>query len=183
MVPPAAADDRARKPARPPSGRQRPDPTEVSHWRPLHLLLAAMDDEIAALYAERGVTGIRPRFTRPLIRLGREGPMTIRALSDALGVSHSAMSQTVAALRREGFVRSTPGADARTREVAVTPRAREVLPFLEAEWRATERAVADLEAEIPYALSQVVRDLEAALARRSFRDRIAAHLDDGDGAP
>lgn len=167
---------------------QRPDPTEVSHWRPLYALLAAMDDEIAALYAERGVTGIRPRFTRPLIRLGREGPMTIRALSDALGVSHSAMSQTVAALRREGFVRSRPGADARTREVAVTARAREVLPFLEAEWRATEQAVADLEAEIPYPLSQVVRDLEAALARRPFKDRISthldtAHLDDGESAP
>ncbi len=163
---------------------QRPDPTDVSHWRPLHLLLAAMDDEIAALYAERGVTGIRPRFTRPLIRLGREGPMTIRALSDALGVSHSAMSQTVAALRREGFVRSTPGADARTREVAVTARAREVLPFLEAEWRATEQAVAGLEAEIPYPLSQAVRDLQAALDQRSFKERIAAHLDqDEDGAP
>jgi hypothetical protein len=45
--------------------------------------------------------------------------------------------------------------------------------------------VAELEGEIPYALSQVVRDLEAALERRSFRDRIARHLsedeDDGDG--
>jgi hypothetical protein len=60
--------------------------------------------------------------------------------------------------------------------VALTERAQEVLPFLEAEWRATERAVADLEDEIPYPLSQVVRDIEAALARRSFRDRIAAHL-------
>jgi hypothetical protein len=36
--------------------------------------------------------------------------------------------------------------------------------------------VAELEAEIPYALSQVVRDLEAALARRSFHDRIVDRL-------
>jgi hypothetical protein len=36
--------------------------------------------------------------------------------------------------------------------------------------------VAELEAEMPYALSQVVRDLEAALGRRSFHDRIAQQL-------
>lgn len=155
----------------------RSDPTEHSRWRPLRQLLQAMDDDIARLYDERGVSGIRPRYAMPLIRLGRRGPMTIRDLAEALDVTHSATSQTVAALRREGFVRTRPGADARTREVALTARGRALLPFLEAEWRATERAVADLDAEIPYPLSQVVRDLEAALTRRPFRDRIAARLD------
>ncbi|MGZ4460937.1 MAG: MarR family winged helix-turn-helix transcriptional regulator [Nocardioidaceae bacterium] len=135
-----------------------------------------MDDDIARLYAERGVEGIRPRFVMPLIRLGHQGAMAIQDLAAALHVTHSAMSQTVSALRREGLVRSTPGADARTREVTLTERARTVVPFLEAEWRATEKAVAELEAEVPYPLSQVVRDLEAALARRSFHDRIAQHL-------
>jgi DNA-binding MarR family transcriptional regulator len=142
----------------------------------LRVLLEAMDDDIARLYDERGVAGIRPRFAMPLIRLDRGGAMTIRRLAEALGVTHSAMSQTVSALQRRGLVRSTPGADARTREVALTPRARKVVPFLESESRATEQAVAELEAEIPYALSQVVRDLEAALTRRSFHDRIARHL-------
>jgi len=51
------------------------------------------------------------------------------------------------------------------------------VPFLEAEWRSTERALADLEAEIPYPLSRVVVDIEAALDRRSFHDRIVAHLE------
>ncbi len=139
-----------------------------------------MDDDIASLYAERGVEGVRPRFTMPLIRLGRRGPMTIRELAAAFDVTHSAMSQTVSALRREGLVRTSPGADARTREVVLTARARKLLPFLEAEWRATERAVAELDQEIPYALSQVVADLAAALERRAFRDRIAEHLDDGE---
>ncbi len=155
-----------------------PDPTEQSRWRPLRVLLAAMDDDIARLYAERDVTGVRPRYAMPLIRLARRGAMTIQELAASLDVTHSAMSQTVSALRREGLVRSTPGADARTREVALTGRGRQIVPFLEAEWRATERAVAGLEAEIPYALSQVVRDLEAALARRSFHDRIVEQLAD-----
>jgi DNA-binding MarR family transcriptional regulator len=155
---------------------QGSDPTEESRWRPLRLLMDAMDHDIARLYDERGVAGIRPRFAMPLIRLGRRGALTIRELADALDVTHSAMSQTVSALRREGLVRSVPGADARTREVALTERARAVVPFLEAEWRATEQAVAQLEAEVPYPLSRVVRDLEAALARRSFHDRIVENL-------
>ena len=135
-----------------------------------------MDADIARLYAERGISGVRPRFVAPLIRLGRSGGMTIRQLADSLEVTHSATSQTVAALQRDGLVTTAAGADARTREVVLTDRAREILPFLEAEWRATEEAVADLEAEIPYALSQVVRDLQAALARRSFHDRIADRI-------
>jgi DNA-binding MarR family transcriptional regulator len=153
-----------------------PDPSEQGQWRPLRQLLDAMDADIARLYTERGITGVRPRFVGPLIRLGRRGGMTIRQLTESLDVTHSAMSQTVAALQRAGLVTTAPGADARTREVVLTERARALLPFLEAEWRATEQVVAELEAEIPYALSQVVRDLEAALARRSFHDRIADRL-------
>lgn len=149
----------------------------MSRWRPLWLLLAAMDDDIARLYAERELPGIPPRFTMPLIRLSHRGAMTIKQLADSLDVTHSAMSQTVSALRRQGMVRTVPGSDARTREVTLTNRAHAVVPFLEAEWRATERAVAELEAEIPYPLSQVVTDLETALARRPFHDRIARHLD------
>lgn len=134
-----------------------------------------MDDEIARLYAERGVR-VRPRQTMPLIRLGRRGPMTIRELAAAVEVTHSAMSQTVTALRNDGFVTTRRGRDARTRVVELTDKARRLLPFLEAEWRATEQAAAELDAELPYAFTRVVRDMEEALRRRSFRDRIADQL-------
>lgn len=153
-----------------------PDPTEYTHWHRLRALLNAMDDDIARLYADRGLTGVKPRFVGPLIRLGRRGAMTIRQLADSLDVTHSAMSQTVAALRSDGLVTAHQGADARTREIALTDRARELLPFLEAEWRATERAVGALDAEVPYAMTRVVADLEAALRRRSFHDRVAENL-------
>ncbi len=156
-----------------------PDPSERNRWRPVRQLLDAMDADIARLYAERGITGVRPRFVAPLIRLGRRGGMTIRQLSESLEVTHSAMSQTVAALQRDGLVTTAAGADARTREVVLTDRAREILPFLEAEWRTTEEVVAELDAEIPYALSRVVEDLKAALARRSFHDRIADRIAEG----
>ncbi|KAA5834255.1 MarR family transcriptional regulator [Saccharopolyspora hirsuta] len=153
------------------------DPTaQASVWRPLRRLLNDLDDEIDQFYAQRGITGVRLRFVGPLIRLGHRGAMSIRELADALEVTHSAMSQTVASLRREGLVRSVTGTDARTRQITLTDRARQLLPLLEAEWRATEQALRDLDAEIPYALSRAVADLQQALARRRFRDRLTAHL-------
>ena len=42
--------------------------------------------------------------------------------------------------------------------------------------RATEAAIAQIEAEIPYSLSRVVTDIEQALQRKSFHDRIAEKL-------
>ena len=152
------------------------DPTEVSLWRPLKELLDGMDADIARLYAERGVHGVRPRFSMALIKLRHRGPVTIKELAALTGVTHSAMSQTVSGLRAEGLVTTEPGPDARTRRVALTAKGEEVVPFLEAEWRATEDAVAELEAEVPYPLTAVVRDLNAALERLSFHARITEHL-------
>ncbi|MEU9891562.1 MarR family transcriptional regulator [Sphaerisporangium sp. NPDC051011] len=153
------------------------DPTaSPGRWDALHALLAALDAQIETVYAERGIEGVRPRFAYPLIRLAHTGPLTIRELAESLGRSHSAMSQTITAMRREGLVDSEPGADARTRRITLTGRSRALIPFLEAEWRATEAAVDELDEEVPHALSAVVAELTRALERRPMRDRILAHL-------
>jgi DNA-binding transcriptional ArsR family regulator len=147
-----------------------------SRWRPLRLLLDAIDQQIASVYDDAGVAGMRTRFVGPLIQLSRHEPMTIQQLATSVEVTHSAMSQTVAAMRRAGFVTDAVNRDGRTRRVKLSDRSREVLPLLAAEWRATEAAIGELEAEIPYPLSQVVTDLTEALRRRSFRERLDAHL-------
>ncbi|ARQ71959.1 MarR family winged helix-turn-helix transcriptional regulator [Streptomyces marincola] len=149
----------------------RPDP-----WHALHELLAAMDAEIEQVYVERGIAGVRPRFAYPLIRLAHAGPLTIRELAESLNRSHSATSQTVAAMRKEGLVTSEPGPDARTRRIDLTGRGRSLVPFLEAEWRATHAAVAELDGEIPYPMTAVVEDVRRALERLSMRQRIRRHL-------
>lgn len=153
------------------------DPSELSRWRPWRLLQEAMDADIATIYAEADIGGLKPSFVMELLRLHARGPMTITDLAESVQRTHSAMSQKVAAMRAAGLVRTTPGTDARNKVVTLTARARRVVGRLAAEWRATEAAVADIEAEIPYPLSQVVRDIEEALARRSFRDRIIERLD------
>lgn len=153
------------------------DPTELPDpWHALHELLAAMDAEIEQVYTEHGIQGVRPRFAYPLIRLAHTGPLTIRELAESLNRSHSAISQTVAAMRKEGLVSSEPGPDARTRRIALTEYGRSLVPFLEAEWRATHATVAELDRETPYAMTAVVADVRRALARRPMRRRVLDHL-------
>ena len=159
------------------------DPTLISALRPLKLLLNEMDDDIGRLYAERGMAGVRPRFSLTLIRLRHLGPLTIRQLAAEVEVTHSAMSQTVTAMRNAGLVASATGVDARTRTITLTDQGRAVVPFLEAEWQATEAALGELEAEIPYPITRVIRDMAEALQRKSFHDRIIDQLGGDPGAP
>ncbi|GLW07773.1 hypothetical protein Misp01_29030 [Microtetraspora sp. NBRC 13810] len=153
-----------------------PDPTEQSAWRPLRLLQSAMDDDIARIYREARIEGLKPSYVMELIRLHVRGPMTITELAESVERTHSAMSQKVAAMRAAGLVVTAAGDDARSKKVLLTDRAVAVMDRLMAEWRATEAAVAEIEAEIPYPLGQVVSDIEAALRRKSFHDRIAEKL-------
>jgi DNA-binding MarR family transcriptional regulator len=153
-----------------------PDLVDSSLWRSVWQLLGSLDRDIADLYAEAGLAGFRPRFTGPLIKLARRGPMTIQQLAELSEVTHSAMSQTVTAMRTAGFVESAVGPDSRTRVVALTDRSRSVVPFLEAEWRATEAALLELEAEVPYTLRRAARDIGAALDARPFAERLRSHL-------
>jgi DNA-binding MarR family transcriptional regulator len=145
----------------------------------LRLLLAAMDADIARLYTEVEVTGLKPSWVLELLRLHARGPMTIAELARSVGRTHSAMSQKVAAMRAAGWVRTSAGSDARSKKVALTARASRLAGRMAAEWRATEAAIAEIEAEIPYPLSRVVTDIEEALRRRSFHDRIAGRLGAG----
>ena len=152
------------------------DPTEESVWRPWRLLQASMDAEIARVYADARIEGLKPNWVMELIRLGVHGPMTITELATSVQRTHSAMSQKVAAMRAAGWVRTVAGVDARSKRVELTDRARGVVGRLAAEWRATEAAIAEIEAEIPYPLSRVVTDIEAALRRRSLHARITERL-------
>lgn len=151
------------------------DPTRSrDRWQGLRELLAEVEAEIDNVYKARGLHGMRPRYVYPLIRLAHTGPLTIRELAESLGHTHSAMSQTLAGMRREGLIDSVPGVDARTRRITLTERARSLVPFLEVEWRATEQAVAELDDEVmPHSLSRAVIATTEALRRRGMKDRIS----------
>ncbi len=67
-----------------------PDPTEHSRWR---LLQAAMDADIARIYAEAQIGGLKPSFVMELLRLHGRGPMTISELAESVQLTHSATSR------------------------------------------------------------------------------------------
>jgi DNA-binding MarR family transcriptional regulator len=159
-----------------------------SRWAPVHGLLRSIDDQIAEVYAARGMAEVRPRFAPAVLVLAAEesddgAGWNIRSLAGRIGVTHSAMSQTLAAMRSAGLVESVRGVDGRTRLVRLTRRGEQVAPFVQAEWRATETALAELEREVPYPLTQVAEDIEGALRRLPFAVRLTGHLDDAPAGP
>ncbi|MEV6422196.1 MarR family transcriptional regulator [Streptomyces sp. NPDC051662] len=149
----------------------------------LRHLLDRLDSGVEAVYTDLGMDGFRPRYT-PVARVlaAAPGPCSIRELAQATGVTHSAASQTVAQMAKDGLVVLAPGDDARRRMVRLTPRAEELLPALNAEWEATSAAAAEFEAELPYSLSRLIGEALEALDRRPMRQRIADRAALGQGA-
>lgn len=141
----------------------------------LRHVLELLDGDVAKVYVELGLPEYRPRFSPAIRALVAEGPLSIRDLATAVGVTHSAASQTVAQLAKAGLVTLEPGADARQRIVHLTDKARDLLPTIESEWQATTAAMAELDTELSTPLAVILAELNEALTRRTFRARIAGH--------
>ncbi|MFH8657488.1 MarR family winged helix-turn-helix transcriptional regulator [Streptomyces afghaniensis] len=104
-----------------------------------------------------------------------EVPLSVRDLATTVGVTHSAASQTAAQMACAGLVTHTPDPlDARRRLAGLTPKARALLPRIEAEWGATVAAPAELDAELSMPLGELLRGVAEAVDRRPFRERVAA---------
>lgn len=139
----------------------------------LRHLLDDMDADVASVLADLGTAGFRPRFSPVVRAIVALGPVPIKDIARALGVTHSAASQTVAQMADSGYVELKPGSDARQRVVHLTAKARKLLPAIDAEWAATAAAAAELDAELPFPIAALVPAIAAALERRPFRQRIA----------
>ena len=135
-------------------------------------VLELLDGDVATVYRDAGLPDYRPRFSPPVRALVAAGPMSIRDLAAAVGVTHSAASQTVAQMARAGLVTLSPGADARQRIVTLTGLAESLLPTIEAEWAAPAAAMRELDAELPMPLADLLAAVVAVLRERPFRDRI-----------
>src|SRR3984885_2308282 len=152
------------------------DPTLVSAWRPLRLLQQEMEDELARVYEEAQIEGLKTSWVMELLRLHYSGPMTITELAESVQRTHSAMSQKVTAMRAAGWVRTTTGADARSKKVTLSAKATEIIDLLAAEWRATEAPVAEIQNQIPFPRSDSIPPVGKARQRKSFHARIGENL-------
>ena len=139
----------------------------------LRQVLDLMDADVAGVLADLGLADYRPRYSVYVRAVVRLGPVPIRDLARAVGVTHSAASQTLAEMSRRDLVELRPGADGRQRIVHLTAKARSILATVDSEWEATASAAGELDDELPFPLSELVPAIAAALERRPFRDRIA----------
>jgi DNA-binding MarR family transcriptional regulator len=153
--------------------RNHPDPVAVGTL--LRHVLELLDGGVATVYQEQGIAEYRPRFSPVVRALLTEGPLPVRDLAAAVGVSHSAASQTAAEMARVGLVTHTPDPrDARRRLIELTSKAHALLPQIEAEWDATVAAMAELDGELSMPLAELLIEVAEAVRRRPFRERIAA---------
>jgi DNA-binding MarR family transcriptional regulator len=92
-------------------------------------------------------------------RLRNEGPTTASALAAAEHVTHQAITQTLAALKREGLVSSAPDpSDGRKSVISVTPAGN----------RLFESAIASRDAWLARAIESVISPRERAALEKSI---------------
>ena len=149
-----------------------PAPASATLGTLLRHLIEKLDGAVEHGYAQSGLD-YRPRYTPVVRALMTSGPASIRAISRSAGITHSAVSQTVAQMMERGLVQFEPGDDARERIVALTARARAMVPKLEQHWQATNAAARMLDTELSVPLSDLLREAIDALERSSFSERIA----------
>ncbi|MEU9313826.1 MarR family transcriptional regulator [Streptomyces sp. NPDC048256] len=153
--------------------RNHPDPAAVGTL--LRHILELLDRDVANIYEEQGLSEYRPRFSPVVRALLAEGPLPVRDLAAAVGVTHSAASQTAAQMARAGLVTHTSDPrDARRRLIELTSKAHALLPQIQAEWDATVAAMAELDAELSMPLADLLTEVAQVVHRRPFRERIAA---------
>lgn len=135
-------------------------------------LVEQLDGAVQETYEKAGLE-FRPRYTPVVRTLLRRGPSTIRAISEHGGLTHSAASQTVTQMTRQGLVKVRAGdVDARERIVELTPAAMKMVPELRRFWRATAKAAESLEHDLSSPLAEVLQEAINALEQRSFADRL-----------
>jgi DNA-binding MarR family transcriptional regulator len=144
----------------------------------LRRLIDALDGGVQAHYDAIGLN-FRPRFYPVACQLQAGRALSIRALANATGVSHSAVSQTVTEMRSAGLVTGTPGQDGRERLIELTATGLDTCARLQALWDAIGRAAAALDAELPIPLTDILRDTFARLEVEDFASRIAHQLAPG----
>ena len=139
----------------------------------LRNLIDRLDGDVEQRYRDDGLD-YRPRFTPVVRALSALGPASITTIARQVGMRHSAISQTVAQMQRQGMVKLAPGPDGRERIIAPTPALNAILPRLEQHWAATNAAAAELEAELSHPLAATLHAAVEALDRRSFAERARA---------
>ncbi|MEM0910138.1 MAG: MarR family winged helix-turn-helix transcriptional regulator [Pseudomonadota bacterium] len=138
-------------------------------------MIEKLDGSVERIYQDNG-SQFKPRFFPVINALLKQGPMSIKSLSEQTQVSHSAVSQTVAAMKKIGYVTSEPGEDKRERQIVLTEKMRAELPKLQEIWQAVHTAAQKLDRETSASLHTTLSLSISALDDKSFYQRISEEM-------
>ena len=139
----------------------------------LRQLVTLMDGEVDAFYVREGLP-LRSRYTPVIKALLRRDSATIKQLAADVGLTHSALSQTISQMTKEGLVIGRPGDDPRERHIRLTPAAKALLPRIKECWRLFDAAAASVSSDAGASLAAVCASAIAALEAKPFGERIKA---------
>jgi len=133
-----------------------------------------MQSGVAQHLAVRGLD-VQPAQLPLLWALGVDGPLTVGALGERLGISQPGVSRALVALQRQGLVtRAEGGQDKRRRVIAISAAGAKLMAELSASFfPAVRGAVADVCAATGVDLLAAISRIEADLDRQPLEDRIA----------
>lgn len=141
----------------------------------LRRLVAALDGGTQQVYDRMGVD-FRPRYFPIARHLLQQGPTAVSQLSDLLGTTQPAISQTLREMERDGLIDFQAGEDRRVRLASLSNKGLSLCRRLETVWEAAARSATDLSAEAGVDISAIVTRLLTALEQRSFATRIEERL-------
>src|SRR5687768_11894345 len=99
----------------------------------LRTLLAILDDDVQAIYDERGLD-YRPRFFPVVQVLLTQDSCSIGELALRMAVSQPAVTQTVNEMKRLGLLSAADSDDKRQRPVRLTAAGKELAHALQPVW-------------------------------------------------
>lgn len=137
----------------------------------LRRLSAVIDADAARVYAAHGIT-FEQRWFGVINQLALNGPMSVRMLAEALGISHPSVSEARQSLEKAGLVQSTPDPkDSRRRILSLSPSGTAFVSQLRPMWQVFDEVGRQLDAEAGE-VTQALARLEQALARKSLYARV-----------
>lgn len=138
-------------------------------------LIETISTGMERLYAEAGVD-LRTGHFYALYAVAERGPLTINAIANLAGFSHSAVSQTIKKLASLGIVDTHATDDGRQKLIALTQEGKRVVETLRPLWLAADAMIKQACKQSNVDIIAAISGLEAAFSQKPVYDRLKDNL-------
>ncbi len=111
--------------------------------------------------------------------LSQKKEISIKAISDELNVSHSAISQLISSLQQKGLIKSVVSKkDARHKAITFTAKGEKLLSKIKPVWTALQEAMEELTANKKHSkkILSALTGIEESMQQKNLFERIEEHL-------